>query len=485
MHGITQVFETPPLGQEGRVNHDWITKSSTFAHRIQSLEQGRGPFMDWHQDEKNAVALARINQLLVVATHNTDMFRDKKIPERINSLADLDLLPILDREAFTKFMDPETGLGFAAGFSEDESAWVVSQSGGTSTGIATKTRRAKNEFISACERTSPWFGDLRDKRLWSVIYEAGKPVFQPIWDGVSGLHVELGKDESEEQVRERLDRFQPTALHGAARDLFKQLHLFEKMKNEGGIRAALEKITHVIFGGEFISASGRDELSAVLPRATFISHYSTSQTGTIALSDNSLPPGIHRLTEDVTHTRIVDPDNLRTVPDGEWGSVVVIPLHTLQTPIPGGFLLGDSGRIITIDGKRCIQLAGRVDDQVNIAAKKFPASFLIDEAQQLLKNIRPEIMFERAAQIVKHTERGISIHLEVEDLKAIEQFNLHPLHAAQLLTACLHRVNPRPDSERSFSEVSITIELDPPGTIKEKGRMKKIPQFVDMTAEEN
>ncbi len=481
--GITHHFERPPIGHERRVNHDWIIESPMFADRVKIMETNWGnPFIRWPQDQKDAITLARINQLLVVATHNTDMFRNKGLPEKLNSLTDLDSLPILDREAFTQFMDPETGLGFAVGFNNDENDWVTSQSGGTSTGVATKTKRARREFISACERTSPWFNSfLTDKRLWSVIYEAGKPVFQPIWDGVSGLQVELGKDESEVLVRERLRRFNPTVMHGAPRDLFKQLRVLEHLKSEDIIRSSLDRITHVVFGGEFITPTGRDDLRLIVPQATFVSHYSTSQTGTIALNDPTLPQGVHRLTEDVTHTRIVDPDTLKTVPDGEWGSVVVIPLHTLQTPTPGGFLLGDSGCITTIDSKRCIQLAGRVDDQVNIAAKKFPASFLIDETQKWLKSVHPDITFERAAQIIKQTERGIVIHLEIDNLNVTERLQLDSLSATQLLTTCLQRVNPRPDEEQSFSEVVVTIELDPPGTIKEKGRMKKIPQFVDET----
>jgi phenylacetate-coenzyme A ligase PaaK-like adenylate-forming protein len=442
----------------------------------------QGTFMDWSQEDRDAVTVARINQLITTATHNTDMFANKGIPEEITSLKDLDIVPILDREGFTQFMNPETGLGFSAGFNDDQSEWVVSQSGGTSTGIATKTRRANREFMSACERTSPWFSFLNNNTLWSVIYEAGRPVFQPIWDGVNGLRVELGKDESEDLVRDRLARFGPTALHGAARDLFKQVRVLQKMNGEEKIKSALDKITHVIFGGEFISPTGRDDLHAALPNASFISHYSTSQTGTIAISEDSLPAGMHRLTEDVTHTRIVDPVSLKTVPEGEWGSVVVIPLHALQTPIPGGFLLGDSGRIVTIDGKRCIQLAGRVDDQVNVAAKKFPAAFLIEEAQNWLKNANATLNFGRAGQIVKKTERKVIIRLEVEGLEVIQEMRLNRSLGAELLTACLQKVNPKPDSERSFSEVEVVIELNPSGVIKEKGRMKKIPQFVDETA---
>jgi phenylacetate-coenzyme A ligase PaaK-like adenylate-forming protein len=389
-------------------------------------------------------------------------------------------LPFLTRAKFQEYMNPDLKLGFPIGYLPEDQ-WVKGQSGGTTNGPVI-TRTALKDSLSTAFQTARnlkfWLGKLgfRD-RLWSLI--PNRPIYSSEFKRAGFVFFE-GKALDKKAMFAKIKKYLPNIIMGTAYSVTKQLKMLSDLQSEvPETQEFIVGLQAAIYGGEFMAKEQQQQIQSLFPNIKLISRYINSQTG-YGIIGLGLPfletEHLHILDEGMCKTVIVD-EHLREIADGAWGEVAVVNLHMIHQPVLG-VCLGDEGRILrTREGKRLIELRGRVDDIIVLNTQKIYARPILETAVEAVKDLLPGSQPTGISQLIKKS--GQNIVFKIETKNATSQIKITEELAGKFSEKIMQSVKKVARSmnlpeERSIENLNVKLEILPEEGIERVGVRQKV-----------
>ncbi len=317
---------------------------------------------------RDRVTLARLNRLIAFCRRRSPFYARRLPPGRLDSLAELARLPLLEQEELKSHLPPG-GEGILTAPLRHSYAFA---SGGT-TGDPKFVYRTVDETLYNARALAKGLrlsvfqpGDVVANLLFAGNLWASFVSFNQALEQV-GCHIlPIAGSVGLDKVLRYLMTFRP---NGAVSIPSVFLSLARQVEKEDLVgRVVLQKISS---GGEHLFPEAREYLSRVLGVQKFASTgYTTNDTGAIGFQCPACSGGLHHVHEDLHIVEILDPESKEPLPPGQVGLVVVTNLQRRLMPMIR-YLVGDMGRILEEScpcGRRLrlMELLGRSDEALRL-----------------------------------------------------------------------------------------------------------------------
>jgi phenylacetate-CoA ligase len=399
---------------------------------------------------QNARVQAIVRHAATTVPHYRDLFRTLKIdPREIQTAADLDRLPLLDKATIRQ--SPER---FRSESANERNSLAFVTSGSTSAPLKIHhDHRSMIANIAFGERERDVLARLsgRGVRWRELLLLYPGATFTKVFDFYrEAVMIPLRPDrrtlsvaEPLEDVLKAISEFRPDVIVGYAG----YLEMLFRTLAARSLRMHLPRL--VIFGGEAMTDPGRELITKQfgLP---LIALYNAVESFKIGFMCEERAE--YHLHEDLCHVKIVD-ENGRRVPDGVRGEVVISNLVNRATVLLN-YRLGDVAQRSThtcVCGRTLPLLSaieGRVEDILHLSN----GAFLHPMAIWAIFKHRPEVL---RYQLIQHEADQFAIRLATTDEQTYQRLLPVILQDLRALLGESARIDP-----------SFHAQLETPGTGK-------------------
>lgn len=430
---------------------------------------------------REKLILLRIKHIIDIARTNSPYYSEAfaNAPE-LRSLSDLSYYPVLTRETFVK----EGGMGRLLTAPVEAGGLVITTSGGT-------TGTPKWILREASERRS--YGTVVARYLNRYVVNSRDMIANHIGSGhlwasfnalqeimeLSGANTLPFGTASPEIVIRAWRTWRPTILLSLPSSI---MDLLNQINEKGVDLSEFYKMFHtMIYGGEHLNPAQRQKLVDFLGIERFVSYYSSTDTGAIAQELCATRPGTMHLLSDVNYIEIVDIDDLergnlypKPVKPGKAGAIVATNLHYKRAPVIR-FVIGDLGILRPADcdcgiKTQVLEVLGRIDDQLNVKAEKWPAEASLKMIASFFENLITgvgQFVVSREGEKTK-----ITLFLESGRLEEAQQI-ITPDKVINLICQSAEVYNVHPE-DITGENVIYEVKILPPDTIPRKPTTGKV-----------
>lgn len=320
-----------------------------------------------NRNETDQAILCRLNELFSHCRSNSSYYRERLPEQRLQSLDELQQVPVMSQDEFRSHLPPE-GTGGLAGPLEATYAFA---SGGT-------TGHPKLVYYSAQEldrSAADIAGGLQAAGVRPGMVAANLMNAGNLWGSFQMVNLVLEKCRchilpiaAQSGPEEALSFMRVLGAEVAVGIPSFMISLAQQAQNQGLTDLHLKIIAT---GGEHFLDQAKAFVQPLLGVQQFVSAgYSSNDTGPIGYQCSHCTGGMHHLFQENCYIEVLDEETLLPVPVGETGKLVVTKLANRLMPIIR-YDIGDRGRIVESAcpcGRtdQLFELLGRSDDILNI-----------------------------------------------------------------------------------------------------------------------
>ena len=314
-------------------------------------------------NERDEVALARLNHLLDYAREKSPFYRETLPKENLRSLAELSKIPILKQEVFRAKLPP-----YGEGILTAPLGGSISFGSGGTSGqpkfvYRTMEETRRNARAMAKGLTIKMFkkGDVIGNlffagNMWASFISVNMALEE------IGCHIlPIGGHVGIENIMSYLKSFPVDGIISIPSVLISIAEYVEK----NGLTDL--KIKKIAYGGEHLAPAAEEYLKRILGAEVVGSaSYAINDTGVVAYQCECCRGAVHHIMEELHIVEIVDPETGELLPDGEIGNIILTNIDRKLMPVIR-YDVGDRGRILTEKcscGRktRLLELLGRSDE---------------------------------------------------------------------------------------------------------------------------